>query len=139
MNDRSVDDACTFCGIAAGRVPARVVYQDDEAVAFLDIRPLRRGHTLVVPRQHIPDLTADGAATAVAAVAPALEATARILSTRLPADGISILQANGRAAGQEVFHLHFHLVPRWHGDRPLNDALGKIRCGDEVRPLDCVA
>ncbi|WP_432949840.1 HIT family protein [Kribbella sp. CA-253562] len=121
MNDRAAGDACTFCGIAAGRVPARFVHQDDEAVAFLDIRPLRRGHTLVVPRQHVTDLTADGAARAAAAVGPALQATARILSTRLPADGISILQANGRAAGQEVFHLHFHLVPRWHGDRPLND------------------
>ncbi|ONI69589.1 hypothetical protein BWI15_23795 [Kribbella sp. ALI-6-A] len=114
-------DACTFCEIAAGRLPARFVYQDDDAIAFLDIRPLRRGHTLAVPRQHVADLTAEGAATAFAAVAPALEATARILSTRLPADGISVLQANGRAAGQEVLHLHFHLVPRWNGDRPLND------------------
>jgi histidine triad (HIT) family protein len=112
---------CTFCGIIAGRLPARFVHQDDRAVAFLDIRPLRRGHTLVVPRAHVVDLTSDGAAEAIAGVAAALQATSRLLVDRLPADGLSVLQANRVAGGQEVFHLHFHLVPRWTGDRPLND------------------
>jgi histidine triad (HIT) family protein len=112
---------CTFCGIIAGQLPARFVHQDDRAVAFLDIRPLRRGHTLVVPRAHVTDLTSDGAAEAVTAVAAALQATSRLLIDRLPADGLSVLQANRVAGGQEVFHLHFHLVPRWTGDRPLND------------------
>jgi histidine triad (HIT) family protein len=112
---------CTFCGIVAGRVPARVLYEDDSAIAFLDIRPLRRGHTLVVPRAHVVDLAAEGAPHAVAAVGPALQQTTRLLLDRLPADGVSLLQANGPAAGQEVFHLHFHLVPRWTGDRPLTD------------------
>ncbi|MFK4089749.1 HIT family protein [Kribbella sp. NPDC020789] len=112
---------CIFCSIVAGRLPARFVHQDDRAVAFLDIRPLRPGHTLVVPRSHVADLTADDAAEAVAAVAPTLQAVSRLLIDRLPADGISLLQANREAAGQEVFHLHFHLVPRRHGDRPLTD------------------
>ncbi|WP_344169975.1 HIT family protein [Kribbella lupini] len=112
---------CTFCGIVAGRLPARVVYEDDSAVAFLDIRPLRRGHTLVVPRAHVVDLTAEEAGQAVAAVGPVLQQTTRLLIDRLPADGVSLLQANGSAAGQEVLHLHFHLVPRWAGDCPLNN------------------
>ncbi|MGC4942831.1 HIT family protein [Kribbella sp. DT2] len=115
------DQACTFCGIAAGLLPGRVLYEDESAIAFLDIRPLRRGHTLVVPRLHVADLAADKAPEAVAAVAGALHETTRLLTTRLPAEGISLLQANGAAAGQEVFHLHFHLIPRWTGDRPLND------------------
>ena len=117
----TVDDSCVFCGIVAGRLPARFVYQDDDACAFLDIRPLRVGHTLVVPRRHVADLGAEGAPEAVAALGPALQETARLLSSRLDADGISVLQANGVAAGQEVFHLHFHLVPRWSGDRRLTD------------------
>ncbi|WP_460653000.1 HIT family protein [Kribbella endophytica] len=121
MDDQATDDACTFCAIVAGRLPARVLYEDDSAVAFLDIRPLRRGHTLVVPRLHVVDLTAEGAVEAVAAVGPALQQTTRLLLARLPAEGVSLLQANGPAAGQEVFHLHFHLVPRWTGDRPLTD------------------
>ncbi|WP_405058026.1 HIT family protein [Kribbella sp. NBC_01505] len=112
---------CVFCSIIAGQLPARFVHQDDRAVAFLDINPLRRGHTLVVPRLHVVDLTSDGAAEAVASLAPALQAVSRLLIERLPADGISLLQANRAAGGQEVFHLHFHLVPRWSGDRPLND------------------
>ncbi|WP_406056414.1 HIT family protein [Kribbella sp. NBC_00889] len=116
-----MDESCVFCGIVAGRLSARFVYQDEHACAFLDIRPLRAGHTLVVPRRHVPDLSADGAPDAVAAIGPALQATTRTLVNRLNADGVSVLQANGAAAGQEVFHLHFHLVPRRRGDRPLND------------------
>ncbi|MEU4193724.1 HIT family protein [Kribbella sp. NPDC026611] len=116
-----MDESCVFCDILSGKVPGRFVYQDDAACAFLDIRPLRRGHTLVVPRRHVSDLTTDDAAEAVAAVGPALQKTARLLKTRLPADGVSLLQANGAAAGQEVFHLHFHLIPRWTADHPLTN------------------
>ena len=116
-----MDDSCVFCGIVAGRLPARFVYQDDDACAFLTIGPFRRGHTLVVPRRHVTDLAADGAPEAVAAIGPALQSTTQLLTRRLQADGVSVLQANGPAAGQEVFHLHFHLVPRWRGDRRLTD------------------
>ena len=114
-------DSCTFCAILAGRAPARFVYEDDAACAFLDINPLRLGHTLVVPRRHVRDLTDDGAAETLAAIGPALQQTALLLSTKLVADGISVLQANGSAAGQTVFHLHFHLLPRHTGDTPLTD------------------
>ena len=114
-------DSCTFCAILAGGVPARFVYEDDAACAFLDINPLRLGHTLVVPRRHVRDLTDDCAAETLAAIGPALHQTALLLSTKLVADGISVLQANGSAAGQTVFHLHFHLLPRHTGDTPLTD------------------
>jgi histidine triad (HIT) family protein len=112
---------CTFCAIIDGELPARFVYQDDHACAFLDINPLRAGHTLVVPRRHVQDLMDSGTPAVLGSMGDALQATARLLTTRLPADGVSVLQANGVAAGQEVFHLHFHLVPRSAGDRRLTD------------------
>jgi histidine triad (HIT) family protein len=107
---------CIFCRIAAGTAPAFVLYADDDAVAFLDIAPTRRGHTLVIPREHVPDLTAPGADTAVAAVGRALHCVSKLLVEALDADGVSLFQSNGAAAGQEVFHLHAHLVPRHVGD-----------------------
>jgi histidine triad (HIT) family protein len=116
-----MSDHCIFCAITSGRAPARFVYEDDNACAFLDINPLRTGHTLVVPRRHVRDLADEGAAEALAEVGPALQQTARLLSAKLDADGISVLQANGAAAGQTVFHLHFHLLPRPTGDTQLTD------------------
>lgn len=93
-----------------------MVYTDDDACAFLDINPVRAGHTLVVPRRHVPDLMSTDAAAAVRGTSTALEQVSCSLKTRLAADGISVFQSNGSAAGQEIFHLHFHLLPRWSGD-----------------------
>lgn len=85
-------------------------------MAFLDHAPVSRGHTLVIPRSHVRDVMAPGAAQALADVAQAVQETSRLLVSGLDADGISIFQSNGAASGQEVFHLHLHLVPRHHGD-----------------------
>ncbi len=105
---------CIFCAIAAGEAAARVIYEDDQAVAFLDVNPLTTGHTLVIPRRHVTDLLdADGA---WAEVGPAVEATASLLVERLAADGLNTFQASRPAAGQTVFHLHVHLLPRWQDD-----------------------
>lgn len=108
-----------FCDIASGAAPAHMVYADDDACAFLDIDPVCVGHTLVVPRRHVPDLATPGASAAVREVSVAMERVSNRLLTRLDADGVSVFQSNGAAAGQEVFHLHFHLLPRWSGDRRL--------------------
>ncbi len=105
------DQSCLFCGIVAGRVPSRQVYADDAAVAFLDINPFHRGHTLVVPRDHVVDLL-DGPGT-LAELGPAIDRTARLLSSRLDAAGLNLFSSAGAVAGQEVFHLHVHLVPRY--------------------------
>lgn len=107
-------DFCIFCAIAAGDAPARIVHSDDKAVAFLDNNPLTTGHTLVIPRRHVNDLL--DASGAVAEIGAAVEATAALLVDRLGADGINAFQATGQAAGQTVFHLHVHLLPRWSGD-----------------------
>ncbi len=106
--------ACLFCSIVAGDIPARRIYEDDKAIAFLDINPWKRGHTLVIPRRHVDDLlSADEALTEIA---PAVTATARLLTERLGADGMNLLSNAGAVAGQEVFHLHLHLVPRYADD-----------------------
>ena len=106
---------CIFCKIVSGDISSRRVYSDDHAYAFLDVRPWHRGHALVVPRRHIPDLIADE--PALTEIAPAIETVARLLVERLDADGVNLVSSSGVAAGQEVFHLHVHVVPRY-ADEP---------------------
>jgi histidine triad (HIT) family protein len=102
---------CLFCRIAAGDIPARRIYADEQALAFLDIAPWHRGHTLVVPRRHVPDLI--NGEPVLTEIAPAVDTVARLLVDRLGADGINLFCSSGAVAGQEVFHLHLHLVPRY--------------------------
>ena len=109
---------CIFCRIVAGELPAHKVYEDDATLAFLDIHPATRGHTLVIPKQHAPDLLSIDPA-ALAATARAFQFVARILQKGLQADGINIVQNNGTAAGQDVFHYHVHVIPRWTGDKAI--------------------
>lgn len=126
---------CIFCAIVEGELPSHQVGSDHHGYAFLDINPLVRGHTLVIPREHVADVPSASDQT-LADIAPLVTRTARLLVERLGADGINIVQSSGAAAGQEVFHLHVHLVPRWHGDRllagvrrppPPDVDLGKLR------------
>jgi histidine triad (HIT) family protein len=122
-----MDPSCIFCAIAAGTAPSYMVYEDAAAVAFLDLAPVRAGHTLVIPRRHVPDVLADDGAQALADVGPAVHHVSRRLMEVFEADGITILQSNRAAAGQVVFHLHLHLVPRFDGDRP---PVGWVRDAD---------
>ena len=106
---------CLFCKIAAKTIPAKIVYEDDHTVAFLDIMPRTEGHTMVIPKYHAPTLAVlpdDEVAPLFAAV----KKTAELLTKALHPDGITIGVNQGRASGQEVDHLHVHLMPRWHGD-----------------------
>lgn len=109
------DADCIFCKIISGELPSRRIYEDERAVAFLDIGAWHRGHALVVPKRHVPDLLT-GPGT-LPEIAPAIDAVARLLTQRLAADGINVLSSSGEAAGQEVFHLHVHVVPRY-ADEP---------------------
>ncbi len=108
------DPTCIFCRIVAGEIPSRQVYADDAAVAFLDLEPLKTGHTLVVPREHVSDALAGP--QVLAAIAPAIAATGRLLQDKLKATGMNIVSNVGADAGQSVFHLHVHLVPRYAED-----------------------
>jgi histidine triad (HIT) family protein len=105
------DPSCLFCRIVAGEVPSRQIYADEHAVAFLDIGAWHRGHSLVVPRRHVPDLVTGP--SVLPRIAPAVDAVARLLVRTLAADGVNVLSSAGAVAGQEVFHLHVHVVPRY--------------------------
>jgi histidine triad (HIT) family protein len=109
MND------CTFCEVVAGRLPSFRVLEDEHTVAFLDIRPLSPGHTLVVPREHARDVwtISEGSHGHVARM---VHRVCALMKTTLGPDGVNIRHATGEAAGQEVFHFHAHVIPRWHQD-----------------------
>lgn len=111
----NIDYNCIFCAIAAKRAPASIVYESDEAMAFLDIHPVVEGHTLVIPKKHcrnIFDLDDESGK----AVMRASRIVARALRETFHADGLTILQSNERAGGQAVFHYHAHLAPRFYDD-----------------------
>ena len=111
---QAIDPDCIFCKIISGELAARRIYEDDRALAFLDIGAWHRGHALVVPKRHVPDLITGPAS--LSEIAPAIDAVARLLMDRLAADGVNVLSSTGEAAGQEVFHLHVHVVPRYADD-----------------------
>jgi histidine triad (HIT) family protein len=110
-----VDYNCIFCAIAAKRAPASVVYESENALAFLDINPVVEGHTLVIPKKHSRNIF-DIDDESGKAVIHASRVVARALRAAFNADGLTILQSNERAGGQAVFHYHAHLAPRFYHD-----------------------
>lgn len=107
---------CVFCRIVAGELPGSFVYRDERCVAFMDIKPVTPGHLLVVPLDHAARLAdLDGAAAAhLMEVGHLLAAALR--GSGLRCEGINFFLADGEAAGQEVFHVHLHVLPRFQGD-----------------------
>lgn len=119
--------ASIFSRIVAGEIPAAKLYEDDLTLAFLDVNPASRGHSLVICKQELPDLFSLPPEL-VAAVARSTQIVGRALMAALQPDGLNIVQNNGAAAGQVVFHYHVHLIPRWEGDR----AMGGWRPGQST-------
>jgi histidine triad (HIT) family protein len=109
------DPDCLFCKIVAGEIPATIVAQDERTIAFMDINPATRGHALVIPREHAADVHAIDPEDlqAVAVVAQRLAGRA---VEQLGAAGVNLLNSNGPAAWQTVFHFHLHVIPRYEGD-----------------------
>jgi histidine triad (HIT) family protein len=109
------DPDCIFCKIVAGELPATIVGEDERTISFMDIAPATRGHALVIPREHSPDLlTVDG--DDLAAVSLAAKHLAGHAKQRLGADGVNLLNACGAVAFQTVSHFHVHVIPRYEGD-----------------------
>lgn len=106
---------CVFCKIVAGQIPSTRVYEDAEVLAFMDIGQVNPGHVLVAAKRHAPDLYALDEAQA-AALGRAQVRIARAIRDAFQPSGLSVYQANGKPAGQTVFHFHLHLVPRHEGD-----------------------
>lgn len=105
---------CVFCQIVAGQREATVVWQDDIAIAFGSLYAVQPGHILLVPRTHAEDLLSLPEPVA-AHLLPVAARLARALKSELDADGVTLLQNNGAASGQTVFHFHLHLIPRRTG------------------------
>jgi histidine triad (HIT) family protein len=106
---------CIFCAIVAGRAPAHIVASDERTLSFMDINPATDGHALVVPKRHAENIF-DIDPHDAEAVMDAARRLAGLLRSVLEPDGVNLIQANGRAAFQTVFHFHMHVVPRYAGD-----------------------
>ncbi|KIX12908.1 HIT family protein [Dethiosulfatarculus sandiegensis] len=108
-------DDCLFCKIVAGEIPCHKVYEDDKTLAFADISPATKGHTLVISKNHAENLL-EIASDDLAAVHMTSKKVARAAKDALGCDGVSILQLNGEASGQVVMHYHVHVIPRMNDD-----------------------
>ena len=105
---------CVFCKIVRKEAPAGIVYEDAQTMAFMDIRPVSEGHMLIIPKQHFEDVF-DTPEEIVAYVHRITKRIAAAVKEATGAEGISIVQQNGKAAGQDIFHLHVHIIPRFEG------------------------
>ena len=109
MND------CVFCNIVSGRIPVIRIFEDEIVLAFLDIGPISDGHTLVVPKQHVQKLH-ECPVELLGQLGSRLGQIAKAVAAGMRAEGYNVLCSNGRAAGQLIEHLHFHIIPRTAGD-----------------------
>ena len=108
-------DDCIFCKIIAGDIPCHKIYENDDVLVFLDVGPLSDGHTLVIPKAHFS--TVDKCSSEIlSSIAEKLNKIAAAVVAATECDGYNILCNNGRAAGQVVDHVHFHVIPRKTGD-----------------------
>ncbi len=109
------DSDCIFCKILAGELPATIVDEDERTIAFMDIAPATRGHALVIPRVHTPDLLSVDPED-LRAVAVASQRLAARAKERLAADGVNLVNSCGAVAWQTIFHFHVHVIPRYEHD-----------------------
>lgn len=130
----SATQDCIFCKIIAGEIPCFKLYEDDATLAFMDINPANDGHALVIPKDHAKDVHAISDDAISRTVITAKKIAAAVEKTVAPG-GINLVQCNGPAAGQSVFHFHMHVLPRREGDElKMNwglkpgdmDAIGKL-------------
>ena len=107
---------CIFCDIIQRKSPAEIIYEDEKVISFLDIRPINYGHTLVIPKKHYDDFISVPP-DEMKAVINITQTISEAVSISLKTDGFNIIANNGAAAGQKVFHFHFHIIPRYNTDK----------------------
>ena len=127
------DNQNIFAKILRGEAPCVRLYEDDVALAFMDIMPRGEGHLLVIPKTPARNIL-DISAGALTAFMPAVQKLARAAKAALAADGVTVLQFNETAGGQVVFHLHFHVIPRFEGVA-LKPPGGPIAAVAELAPV----
>ncbi len=112
------DDNCIFCRIAAGEIPSATLYEDDMFRVILDLGPANPGHALILPKEHFKDVTELDEKYA-AKILPLAAKIGTAQRKALGADGFNVVQNNGTAAGQTVFHFHVHIIPRYDSETPI--------------------
>ncbi|MCX6752929.1 MAG: HIT family protein [Candidatus Nomurabacteria bacterium] len=108
-------DNCIFCKIIKGEIPCTKIYENDKVLAFLDIEPINKGHTLIIPKEHSQNIyeTSDENLSEIIKIAKKISIA---IKTTMKADGINVHMNNNHAAGQRVFHTHIHIIPRYDND-----------------------
>ena len=106
---------CIFCKIIAGEIPAHKIWENDHVLAFLDVNPIAKGHTLVIPKNHDVDIF-DVDKDYLEEIASAIKEISALIKRNLAITGVNIMNASGVDAQQSVFHLHFHIIPRFEND-----------------------
>lgn len=110
-------EKCVFCEIAAGRLPASIVYEDNMVLAIMDINPVNPGHVMVIPRRHFETLGDMDETTGMHLFQIAMRVEQAVRNVEgIRCEGSNLLQNNGSVAGQDVFHAHLHIIPRFAGD-----------------------
>ncbi|MCD6344235.1 MAG: HIT family protein [Anaerolineae bacterium] len=113
----AADDApCLFCQILAGEAPASFIYRDEQVAVFMDLYPVTPGHLLIIPTQHAENFTDVPPDVAAHIMRVAQSLGGALAASDLGCDGYNLFLANGGAAGQDIFHVHLHILPRYHGD-----------------------
>ncbi|MDF2544175.1 MAG: hypothetical protein K0S47_3893 [Herbinix sp.] len=121
---------CIFCKIIKGEIPSSTLYEDEDFKIIMDIAPASRGHAVMLSKKHFENLMELDEETASKALLVAKK-VAKVMMEELKCDGLNILQNNGEAAGQTVFHYHIHLIPRYHKDQVnINWPAGKYENGE---------
>jgi histidine triad (HIT) family protein len=108
--------SCVFCDIAQGRAPASIVYTDEQICAFMDIQPVNPGHLLVIPKEHATYLADLDPHTGGQMFQLGRDLAGALRASGIQCEGVNLFLADGQAAGQEVFHVHLHIIPRFRGD-----------------------
>ena len=112
---KHIDDNCIFCKLANGQIPTNSIYEDEDFNVIMDASPAAKGHAIIIPKTHAADLFELPDEYAARIMGTAKKCGRAIMDT-LGCDGLNVLQNNGEAAGQTVFHLHVHLIPRFKND-----------------------
>ena len=133
--DGTYDDANIFARILRGEIPAARVFEDEHVFAFMDVFPQSKGHTLVIPKHSRARNLLDEEPQVLSGLILGVQRVARAVRAALNPDGIVVTQFNGAPAGQTIYHLHFHIIPRWEGQVVGRHASGGMADPEELKAL----
>jgi histidine triad (HIT) family protein len=133
--DGTYDEANIFAKILRGEAPAARVFEDDHVLAFMDVFPQSRGHVLVIPKHNQARNLLEADPQVLAPLILGVQRIVRAVRAALNPDGVAVMQFNGATAGQSVYHLHFHVIPRWDGVALRGHASGGMADAAELQAL----